>query len=276
MAAAPPPAAALPAVALSPSVALFASIVLVTVAVAVWPSRPVLTRTGRLRGWSAHWQSLAVRWTVLAGRAGPGARAGARRARTGVRELCDGLSAELLAGRPPRDALAAAAGAPAARSAAGSTPASVASSVTGLGSAVLVPAALAAARLGGDVAAGLRRDAQAPGCDGLLLVAACWQVGEGAGAGLAASLDRLGQSMRATEDVRVALDAQLAGPRATARMLALLPVIGLLLGTLLGGEPVQWLCTTIPGVAVGAAGLALTALGLWWTAAIARSVERRL
>ena len=136
--------------------------------------------------------------------------------------------------------------------------------------------ALAALAWGGDMPAALRADAQAPGCSLLASVAACWSVAEGRGAGLAAALDRLVEADRAAEDVRVQLEAHLAAPRATARMLAALPLLGLMLGASLGGDPVGWLLGSPFGFACLVAGLLLIALGLLWTARIAARVERLL
>lgn len=136
------------------------------------------------------------------------------------------------------------------------------------------PHAIAAARLGGDISVALRLDAKrAPAISGL---AACWSVTSQTGSGLATALTRLAEAARTDEDVRVQLEAQLAGPRATARMLSLLPLIGLCLGTLLGAHPVQWLLTDPVGWACLVLGIVFTVLGLWWTARIARAVEHLL
>lgn len=134
------------------------------------------------------------------------------------------------------------------------------------------PQAVAASRLGGDVGEALRADArQVPT---LLGLAACWTVAAQAGSGLADAITRLADAARVEEDVRVQLEAQLAGPRATARMLGLLPVIGLLIGASLGADPIAWLTRTPAGLLCLAAGVALTALGMAWTGSIARHVER--
>jgi tight adherence protein B len=138
----------------------------------------------------------------------------------------------------------------------------------------LWPRALTAVRLGGDVAAALRLDARDIGS--LRGLAACWEVAERTGSGLATAVSRLAIVARTAEDVRVQLEAQLAGPRATARMLAVLPLIGILLGSMIGADPLGWLLGTVPGVMCLVAGAVLTALGVLWTNAIARQVERLL
>ncbi len=136
------------------------------------------------------------------------------------------------------------------------------------------PSAAGAARAGGDVAAALAVDA---GRDPVLAhLSACWQVGAESGSGLAASVTRLAATARAAEDVRVDLEGQLAGPRATARLLALLPALGIGFGIMLGSDPLAWLLFTVPGRACLLAGVLLTAAGTWWTGRIARRVERLL
>jgi tight adherence protein B len=136
------------------------------------------------------------------------------------------------------------------------------------------PQAVAASRLGGDIGVALGDDAKRiPTLQGL---AACWTVAAEAGSGLADAVTRLADAARVDEDVRVQLEAQLAGPRATARMLGLLPVIGLLIGSSLGADPVTWLTQSPAGLLCLAAGIGFTALGMAWTGSIARNVERLL
>ncbi|MHC8497061.1 MAG: type II secretion system F family protein [Actinomycetes bacterium] len=138
------------------------------------------------------------------------------------------------------------------------------------------PRACAAAVWGGDVAEALRRDAHESGVALWRQVAACWEVSEASGAGLAVAIDRLVVTSRAAEEVRVALESHLAAPRATARMLSLLPVMGVLLGLALGGDPLGWLLFTPVGQLCLLGGLLLTGLGLWWVRRIATKVEVRL
>jgi tight adherence protein B len=179
---------------------------------------------------------------------GVGARA--RRRRRAIAAAA-ALAAELKAGQPIRAAV-------------GST----------LGD--LAPHACAAARWGGDVAAALHRDADQLHLPLWRSVAALWRVAESSGAGLAVALDRLVVTARAAEEVRVQLEAHLAAPRATARLLAMLPLIGILLGLSLGGDPLGWLLTDSTGRLFALGGIVLTVLGLLWVHRIARHVERLL
>ena len=72
-------------------------------------------------------------------------------------------------------------------------------------------------------------------------LAAAWRVVELTGARLAGPAARLAEAARADEAVRREVAAQLAGPRATALLLALLPCAGVLLGTALGADPAGFL-----------------------------------
>jgi len=130
-----------------------------------------------------------------------------------------------------------------------------------------------AARLGGDVVDGLRGLAPRPGWGALSGVAACWSVGVGSGAGLVDGLRRVASVVRAEDDVTREVAATLAAPRATARMLALLPLVGLGLGGLLGARPWQILVGTPYGLACLALGLLLDAAGVYWVERMARSAE---
>jgi tight adherence protein B len=142
--------------------------------------------------------------------------------------------------------------------------------------AEIAPRTVASIRWGGDVVAALRLDARASGRGVLAGVAACWSVAQSSGAGLADALERLIQQDRKAEEVRRQLAAHLAAPRATARMLALLPVFGMALGFLIGGDPLGWLVGTTPGWACLLMGGALTLLGLVWTHRIASRTESLL
>ncbi|UOE22169.1 type II secretion system F family protein [Thermobifida halotolerans] len=124
---------------------------------------------------------------------------------------------------------------------------------------------------GHDPAPALRSAARLPGASGLAGLAVCWRVAASSGAGLAAVVERLAEGLTQEEALLRELDAQLAGPRATAALLAGLPVLGLLMAGALGGAPLSFLLTTPLGVGCLAAGTALDALGLWW---IRRMVDR--
>lgn len=133
-----------------------------------------------------------------------------------------------------------------------------------------------AARLGSDLPAALRLDATRNDLSALLSLSAAWQVASGSGAGLALAARNLGQAALERERARRELATEMAGPRATAKVLALLPLIGLLLGGAFGGSPWTWLTSTSLGLIVLALGLALEVLGLLWVRWLVRRVENRL
>lgn len=181
-----------------------------------------------------------------------------RRVREGrgdaVIALCGALAGEVRSGRQPGEALSRAA-----------------RDSGGLGDAQ--GAVVAAARFGGDVPGALAMAARQPGAEGLLGLAACWRVAVDQGAGLAAGLDRLDAALRAERDQRCDLRAQLAGARATAVMLAALPVLGLLLGAAMGADPLHVLLHTGAGLGCLVLGGVLEGAGLWWVARIVRGAE---
>ncbi|GGQ30901.1 type II secretion system F family protein [Streptomyces mutabilis] len=168
--------------------------------------------------------------------------------------LCGVLAGEVRAGRQPGEALLCAV-----------------NDSGGLGDGQA--AVLAAARFGGDVPGALAAAARQPGAEGLRGLAACWRVAVDQGAGLAAGLDRLEGALRAERDQRSDLRAQLAGARATAVMLAGLPVFGLLLGAALGSDPLRVLLHTGAGLGCLLAGGVLEGLGVWWVTRIVRKAE---
>ncbi|MFC4034581.1 type II secretion system F family protein [Streptomyces polygonati] len=187
-------------------------------------------------------------------------RAAAERGAVAVGALCSRVAGDLRAGRPPHAALA-----DAVESAGWARTPELA------GSAALL---LSAARFGGDVPRALRAASRLQeGTRGLAAVGACWQVAVDGGAGLAAALDRVAAALRAEADQREDLRAQLAGPRSTAVLLALLPLFGLVLGTGLGAHPSAMLLHTPAGTACLLAGAALEWAGLAWTARIIRAAE---
>jgi tight adherence protein B len=184
-------------------------------------------------------------------------RAAAARATERARavEACATLAAELRAGRTAAQALTAA------------------QAVAAGGTRVALAGAAAAAAAGADVPAALlahlpHAHSRAPATavpELLRALAACWSVCSAAGSGLAAAVERLEEGLRAAQAQRRAVEAELAGPRATAGLLALLPVAGLLLASGLGADPLSVLLHTPAGAVCLLAGVGLDLLGLAWT-----------
>ena len=175
-----------------------------------------------------------------------------------VTEFATAWAAELRAGRPPGPALVAAVDAV-------SDP---------VATTALRPVA-AAVRLGGDPVAALQLGAEQPGCALLRPLAAAWSLGARRGVRLADAVERMSEVGRAELLHQGEVAAHLAAPRATARLLAGLPVFGWFLGAALGARPLDFLVSTPTGWAVAGCGLALELSGLRWTAALARRAEQQ-
>jgi tight adherence protein B len=67
-----------------------------------------------------------------------------------------------------------------------------------------------------------------------------------------------------------AVATALAGPRTSAALLALLPMIGLAMGWAMGADPIRVLLHTAAGQIALAAGILLDTAGLTWTVAMTR------
>ena len=138
----------------------------------------------------------------------------------------------------------------------------------------LAPVA-AAGRLGADVPGALRRQAEQPGAEGLAEVASAWQVSQRSGAGLAGALARVAETARERQSARLVVQGELASAQATARLVALLPVVSLAMSAGVGGRPWHFLLATVPGLACLGVGIAFAAAGLLWIDRIAAAVLRR-
>ncbi len=170
-------------------------------------------------------------------------------------ELVTGLVAELSAGQPTDAALRCAA--------------------TGL-TPNPCPQAVSATEHGGSVAEALRRDAAESGSLGLSAVAACWEVAEHSGAGLASALQRLADGLRSSDQANAQLSGEIAAVRSSARLLAGLPVLGLAVGQWIGAQPLVFLTASWPGRGVLAGGLGLQAVGVLWLHRMVAKVRAEL
>jgi tight adherence protein B len=168
--------------------------------------------------------------------------------RSGAAEALAVLASELRAGRPADLALDAAA------------------TVAAGPLAATLRSAAGASRFGAEPAAVLRGGAGRSAVPEVLRgLAACWQVCSATGSSLATAVDRLAEAVRADRAQRAAVEAELAGPRATAALLAVLPLAGLALAAGLGADPLHVLLHTPFGAGCLLVGVGLDLLGLWWT-----------
>lgn len=143
---------------------------------------------------------------------------------------------------------------------------------------VSLPATATALTVGSDLGPALRQDASAapdePMRGALAAAAACATVAQRQGGRLAVALEAVAEAVRADELHRAHVRAQLAGPRATARLLAALPLLALAMSSGLGMSPTAVLLSSPLGRGCLVAGLVLDLVGLWWTARLARGAER--
>lgn len=173
---------------------------------------------------------------------------GRRRAARAAVEALGGLVDELRAGRPPHVALA--------------TVATFADPALGW---PLADAAREAA-LGGDPARVLRE-----GDDPRLAqVAAGWELSVAGGCSLVGVLAAVDADLRAMVALERLRSSQLSGPRSTAALLAVLPVLGLAMGVAMGAQPWHVLTATGPGQLALLLGVALDLLGVVWTVRLTR------
>jgi len=169
-----------------------------------------------------------------------------------VLAMCEALASDLRAGQPPLAALTAAAE---------DWP-------------ELAPVAAAAA-LGADVPTALRDLGRRPGAGQVRIVAAAWQVAHRSGAGLSGALAMAAERLRSERATARVVATEMAAAQATARLLAVMPVGVLLLGSGLGGDPFGFLLDTTAGLVCLCSGLALEYAGLSWLTRIADHVLGR-
>lgn len=177
-------------------------------------------------------------------------RGAARRRELAVLGFVEALVAELSAGQPPPAAVRAAA-------------------LRFSGDPVLRMVARHV-ELGGDPVRAVGAAAERPGAEGLWGVAVCLRVSARSGSGLAEALRPVAAALRDEQDLAREVSGQLAAPRATARLLASLPLVVWLLGAGLGasplhvvlGTPYGWICLVVGG--------ALELAGLRWVDRMAR------
>jgi tight adherence protein B len=94
------------------------------------------------------------------------------------------------------------------------------------------------------------------------------------GCSLAAVVGAVEDDLRARRRHRLELRSALAGPRASAALLAGLPVLALLMGSGIGADPWRVLTTTGTGQVLLVLGTALEGAGLAWSARLVARVAR--
>jgi tight adherence protein B len=127
-------------------------------------------------------------------------------------------------------------------------------------------AVAARARLGADVAEGMRSVArQSPLPAHWERLAVYWQLAQTHGLAIAALMQTAQRDVVERERFSARVDSGLAGARTTAAVLAGLPVVGVVLGQLLGADPVGFLLSDGAGGWLLVIGVALACVGLLWS-----------
>ena len=171
----------------------------------------------------------------------------ASRARTDVAQACSVLASQVRVGRVPAEAL---------HEAAEDSP--------------VLQVASSAQDLGGDVVTVWRTWSVLPGHAGLNDLARAWHVSIRTGAPLAHSLDQVAEALTADLALRAVVSGELSAPRATGKIMAVLPFLGLGMGYTLGGDPVRFLMAGPYGWACLVLGVALAVAGVLWIDRLAR------
>lgn len=100
-----------------------------------------------------------------------------------------------------------------------------------------------------------------------------WQLGTDTGMALAGVLDRVAADLHAEQEHRRTVEAVLAGPRASALLLAGLPLVGIVLGGAMGARPLAVLTSSTAGQLLCLGGVSLDVAGLMWMRRLLRGAE---
>ncbi|BBX75866.1 type II secretion system F family protein [Mycobacterium shinjukuense] len=131
--------------------------------------------------------------------------------------------------------------------------------------AAALRAVAARARLGADVSAGLRAAARSSALPGYWeRLAVCWQLASDHGLAIATLMRAAQRDIAERQRFSAMVTSRMAGARATAAILAGLPVLGLLLGQLFGARPLNFLLTGRAGGWLLVIGVTLACGGLLW------------
>lgn len=171
----------------------------------------------------------------------------ALRGRAEVAHACSLLASQLRVGRVPYDAL---------RSTAEDCP--------------VLAASTAVTQIGGDPVGVWTAQARRAGHAGLLDLARAWRVSTDTGAPLAPALERVAEGLTEDTALRRVVAGELSAPRATGKIMAVLPALGVGIGYAIGGDPVRFLLDSPYGWACLVVGTGLAGAGVLWIEALAR------
>ena len=135
--------------------------------------------------------------------------------------------------------------------------------------------AAAEVAVGGEAASALRHAVALPGHEGLGDLAAAWELSVRTGASLAPALDAAAARLASDHEIARVVETELAAARLAGRMLAVLPVVGLGLSFLLGGDPFGFLTGGVAGWVCLNLGVALVCAGVMWIETVAAKAGGR-
>jgi tight adherence protein B len=132
--------------------------------------------------------------------------------------------------------------------------------------AMSLRAVAARARLGADVTGGLRTAARSSALPAHWeRLAVCWQLASDHGLAIAALMRAAQRDISERQRFSSRVASGMAGARATAVILAGLPVLGVLLGQLIGARPLSFLLSGHAGGCLLVVGSILDCVGLLWS-----------
>lgn len=121
------------------------------------------------------------------------------------------------------------------------------------------------ARMGADVAEGIRGAATSSTIPGYWdRLAVCWQLAAEHGLAMSVLMRAAHRDVVDRQRFTDRMHAALAGARATAMILAMLPLLGVLLGQLVGADPVGFLLGGGTGGVLLVVGVTLICIGVLW------------
>jgi tight adherence protein B len=104
-------------------------------------------------------------------------------------------------------------------------------------------------------------------------LAAAWAIATDAGAPLAPSLRHIAESLRSMAESQREISIALAAPVATARLVLVLPIVGVAFSMALGFNTIETLTTTPVGIVCLLLGAALLLLARWWNRRLVVTAE---
>jgi tight adherence protein B len=121
-------------------------------------------------------------------------------------------------------------------------------------------------------ASAARRADDARSASRALAAVAAVRVADELGAPLAPALERIAHAVALDEEDEADVRAAIAGPRASARLLGWLPLLGAAVAAALGSDPVRVVLGGGLGTFAAVTGGVLTAVGRWWSGRLVRGV----